>query len=182
MNLPDKEEVVKTRRSQRLRVIRRFLPAAILGAGGGILTFLVVMILLSDRIPEMTPERLSHAQDKWARQQPASYRIQISVEGRQPGVYETVVHDHQVIQSTFNNQPLTSRRTLATWSVEGMFRTLDYDVDTQANRRETDPQLTLRAEFNAEFGYPERYHRIEWGSNNELMWTVTDFTPLDPAE
>ncbi len=170
---------MKEHRSKRLSVIRRRLPAAVLGAMGGLLTFLVALMLLSDRIPEMTPEILSEAQDRWSQQQPASYRIQIKVEGRQPGVYETEVHNGEVTKSTFNNRPLTSRRTMSTWSVDGMFRTLDYDAEAQVNPRPTDPQLTLRAEFHPEFGFPLRYHRIEWGSTNELMWTVTDFTPLD---
>jgi hypothetical protein len=179
MNPPDKEEVVKTRHSQRLKEVRRRLPAAVLGVVGGLVTFLIGMFLLSDRIPEMTPEVLSQAQDQWAQRRLASYRIQVTVEGRQPGVYETEVRGGEVTKSTFNDQPLTSRRTMSTWSVDGMFRTLDYDAEAQANHRQTDPQLTLRAQFNAEFGYPERYHRIEWGSPNELLWTVTSFTPLE---
>ena len=178
MNLQDNEEVVEPRPSQ-LKVIRRRLPAAIMGVLGGLVTFLIAMFLLSDRVPEMTPELLSQAQDQWAKQQLASYRIQVTVEGRQPGVYETEVRGGEVTRATFNDQPLTSRRTMSTWSVDGMFRTLDYDAEAQANHREPDPQLTLRAQFNSEFGYPERYHRIEWGSPNELLWTVTAFTPIE---
>jgi hypothetical protein len=182
MNLEDQEEVVNKPRAQRLKRIRRGLPAAIVGTVAGLLVVLGAMVLLSDRIPEMTPELLSRAQDKWARQQLTSYRIQVTVEGRQPGVYETEVRDNRVTRSTFNDQPLTSRRTLSTWSVDGMFRTLDYDAEAVVNRREADPRLTLRAEFNSEFGFPQRYHRIEWGSTNELVWTVTAFTPLGSRE
>ena len=109
-----------------------------------------------------------------------NYEIEITVQGRQPGRYRTTVQDGEVVSAEFNNNALTNPRTMSTWTVDGMFRTIDYDVQDQLNRDAQDPELTLRAEFNPQYGYPQKYQRIQWGSLNELTWEVTRFEITAP--
>ena len=61
-----------------------------------------------------------------------------------------------------------------------MFGTMSRDVETlerhAAGRADaTTPRLTLRAQFDPQYAFPARYRRIEWGSDVEVAWEVTEF-------
>ena len=85
-----------------------------------------------------------------------------------------------------NRQPLNSRRTFGTWSVPGMFATISRDVEAleQAAERRAPPPLILRAEFDAQYGYPARYRRIDNGSRKgsdaiAVTWDVVEFRVVE---
>ncbi|HND56122.1 MAG TPA: hypothetical protein PLV92_27085, partial [Pirellulaceae bacterium] len=75
---------------------------------------------------------------------------------------------------------------LGTWSIPGMFITMQLDLDSidraaKLAPAKIQPTLTLRARFHAELGYPLEYHRIETGSggsNPEVYWKVERFEVL----
>lgn len=168
------------KRPTNLRRMRFRLFALILGACLGLVATLLFMFFLGPgHLTELTATRFAAAKDKWHSQKLPNYRIEITVQGRQPGRYWTEVRDGQVVVAKFNNNALTNTRTMSTWTVDGMFRTIDYDVQSQLQRSPQAPELTLRANFDAEFGYPKKYQRIQWGSLNELTWEVSKFEVLD---
>ena len=50
--------------------------------------------------------------------------------------------------------------------------------DYASGRSATDPRLLLRARFHPQWGYPERYHRVQWGASPmDVYWQVTHFDP-----
>jgi hypothetical protein len=72
---------------------------------------------------------------------------------------------------------------MGTWSVPGMFDTIESDLqNSSADPKERitphSPRVTARASFHPQWHYPERYQRIEWGSQNEVNWSVTHFEVL----
>lgn len=133
-----------------------------------------------DSIPPLEPSQFYEARAKWDAAGPQDYEIEIVVTGSQPATYEVHVRDGQAEVALRNGQPLRQRRTLGTWSVPGMFSTIQRDVEAveRAASPSADPslpRLTLRAEFDPQYGYPARYRRIQHGSPVEVSWQVTRF-------
>jgi hypothetical protein len=97
-------------------------------------------------------------------------------------MYVVLVSDGVTRRASFNGRPLNDRRTLGTWSVAGMFAAVDRDLHQQQAADEgRSTSLLLRGAFHPQYGFPERYQRIEWGSSLEISWHVTRFRPLTPA-
>ena len=166
----------------KLQKLRIRLFALCLGGILGIIVAVITMLLMGPgQIPELNASSFNQALNQWGSNRLMNYEIEITVQGRQPGRYRTTVQDGEVVSAEFNNNALTNPRTMSTWTVDGMFRTIDYDVQAQLNRDAQDPELTLRAEFNPQYGYPQKYQRIQWGSLNELNWEVTRFEITAPA-
>jgi len=168
----------------RLAQTQRLVAAAVLG----VFTSLLVMMIwtaMSNRgqLPPLTLDDFEHAKQRWQTQAPPNYDVTIDVAGRQAAVYHVEVRSHEVIVSTRDGIPLKQRRTRGTWSVPGMFNTMQSDVDNAEQHRlgtadEGVPQVKLRAVFDPEFGYPKRYHRTElrkFGNNEVVSWEVRQF-------
>jgi hypothetical protein len=135
--------------------------------------------------PELTVETFTAAQQRWRRHGPANYIVEIRVEGRQPATYRVEVVDGIAVRADRNGRPLKQDRTFATWSVRGMFGTMDSDVRNAEQQRAGSAaanvaQLRLRALFDEELGYPVRYERVEmvkFGNNRSVTWEVVAFEP-----
>lgn len=155
--------------------------AVILGGTVALLVILVVaMFLLRQPLPSLTREDLSTAMDRWSVNEPANYDIQIQVQGRQPATYRVEVRDGEAILAERDGAPLKGHRTLGTWSVPGMFHTIEIDMATVEMAMDPSrPPLLLGAAFNATYGYPDRYHRSEVGTQMDVVWKVTAFVVLE---
>jgi hypothetical protein len=102
----------------------------------------------------------------------------VAVAGRQAARYYVEVRAGEVRVATRDGQPLRQERTRGTWSVPGMFGTIQTDIANlekqQAGTADpTTPQLLLRGVFDPQLGYPVRYLRTElrkWGNNLEVSW------------
>ena len=136
------------------------------------------------RLPDV--DRDIHAAEfrAWESVAPPNYDIETKVTGRQPALYVVQVRDEAVLSATRNGTPLQQRRTMGTWSVPGMFDTMESDLINEAddqNQRlmSNSPQVTVRAKFHPDWHYPEKYQRIEWGTQYEVEWEVTKFTIVD---
>jgi hypothetical protein len=104
----------------------------------------------------------------------------VEVTGSQPGAYRVLVADGEAQEAFRNGQPLQQHRTFETWSVPGMFSTIEADLTRQQGKASagvSPARMTLRAEFDPEFGYPRKYRRIEWGQGIEVHWEVEKFEP-----
>ncbi len=170
--------------------ITRLAQIQIFGAAGflGLLTAVVGLMVWTavnqrGQLPQLTVEDFEQAKQRWQVHAPADYDITIQVSGRQAAVYHVEVRTGEVVVSTRNSRPLKQRRTRGTWSVPGMFLTMQADVDNAEQHRlgtakEGVPQVQLHALFDPEFGYPQRYHRTElrkFGNNEAVFWEVTQF-------
>ena len=148
------------------------------------LTLLVVWAVYAftnagPRLPAIDQQKLDEARATWKQHGPANYDITVNVRGTRAAIYHVEVRDGEAIRATRDGDPLTDDRTLGTWSVPGMFDTMQSDVDhidepIQVNAREAH-HVTPCAIFDPACGYPSHYRRIEWGSSVEVGWEVTEF-------
>lgn len=174
------------RRLQRMRVLTA---AVVLGGACG----LAAVLLYYGRregppLPRLTIDRFDEARAKWKANALPNYDIRIEVKGIQAAVYDVQVRDGAARRALRNGKPLTQRRTWGTWSVDGMFATIAADVEqlrkAQAGRDAElgALQVTLGAEFDAQYHYPARYYRLEqvqFGNNRSASWEVTRFRVID---
>ena len=159
------------------------------GAGLALICVLVVFVIWSrrGRLPDINPQALDDAFEEWQSVAPSSYDVQTSVSGRQPAVYAVQVRDGKIVAATRNGAELKQIRTMGTWSVPGMFDTIERDLRNSAvdpNDRITpqSPRVTVRASFHPRWHYPQTYQRIEWGSPYEVAWSVTRFELIDGSD
>jgi hypothetical protein len=168
--------------------LRRFVLGTLAGIGIGLIIMLLVVRQANyDPTPNLTVKEFDAAYDRWKANAPPDYDIEIRVTGPQAAVYRASVRSGQPEAAWRNDRPLTQRRTFGTWSVPGMFSTISRDVAAleQAAAKGAQPPLILRAAFNAEHGYPERYRRIDNGSRkggdaSAVTWDVTSFEVVPP--
>jgi hypothetical protein len=147
-------------------------------------TVATVLEVRSRGLPPLDSQRLEQAWLLWKQAGPPSYDIEVQVAGRQGATYRVEVRQGEIARALRNGQPLKQIRTLGTWSVPGMFESIEVDLKQQerARRGTADravPGLSLFAQLDPEFGFPRRYLRLEhagMGTNPEVSWEVTEFT------
>ena len=83
------------------RDARRVLMAGLLVALLGLVSVLVVLrVFVAQRIPELTEDRLTEAEDRWERTAVRSYDMDIKIGGAQPGQVHIEVRNDEVIALT----------------------------------------------------------------------------------
>ena len=87
------------------------------------------------KLPPLAVEDFERARQRWQANAPLDYDVTIEVAGRQAAVYHVEVRAGEVVVSTRNSRPLKQRRTRGTWSVPGMFNTMQSDVDNAEQHR-----------------------------------------------
>ena len=158
--------------------------AAVTGAALAILILLgFAVISKSEPLPQLTDEAFDAAWLRWQANDLASYNIQIDVSGPQSATYLVEVRNHQVVLATRDGFPLKTQRTLGTWSVPGMFDTVEVDLDRRDSAVTEDAgknpfTLRLSCLFDEEYGFPSRYRRNELGTQMQVHWKVTEFNAL----
>ncbi len=179
--------------AEHQKKLRRILAVFVAGTLAVILLAVVALaVAMSRAIPVLTTQRFDEAKAQWDQIGPADYDITINVSGNQPAVYRVEVRQRQAISATHNGHPLTDNRTFSTWSVPGMFGTMGRDVETnrQAVAASTAVPLFLRAEFDPNFGFPQRYLRADERSELKLeqrqmsttSWNVVEFEIVTDGE
>ncbi len=161
-----------------------FMPALL---GSFVLTLLLLLVLLilwlrRDGVPSFSRADFDRAWDRWQSMEPSAYRITIRVVGPQPATYAVEVRDGEVRRATRNGNPLTQQRTMGTWSVPGMFDTMEYDLNSvhaTGDEPVGSTALSLRADFEPTYGYPRRYLRSDATMGTTTYWEVKTFDLLD---
>jgi hypothetical protein len=143
-----------------------------------VLSIFLARYFFGDSSPELTADALRQAQTRWRDANIQDYRVEVEVHSRQTEKYAVEVRQGEPRQAWRNGQPLKQIRIYDTWSVPGMFATIadDLRIVEQAQQGKggpNAPQLYLRCTFDAATGAPVRYHRVQWGSNLEIMWQIT---------
>jgi hypothetical protein len=133
-----------------------------------------------ERLPLLTEAQLEAAQKLWKEHGPQNYFMDIELRGAQPGAIHIEVKNGVVMATTRDNR-VPPKWTWETWSVAGMFDTLEQDLqiaEDPSQQIQAAPGTTwkLRCEFDPKFGYPRRYHRFVAGGP-EVYWRVTKFEP-----
>ena len=159
--------------SRSQRILARLLGGV---AAISVVAVATVLVLMRGAVPELSPAAFAAAETQWDASAPANYSIETQVEGLQPATYRVQVRDGQVVAATRNGNALRDQRTLGTWSVPGMFGTIESDLQTNAEADPGQPPLQLRAEFHPAYGFPQRYVRLAWGTKVTTSWKVLLFT------
>ena len=151
--------------------------AALGGAISGLACIVVALqIMAPTPLPDLTPSRFQSAWDHWETHGPVNYDIEVSVSGPQAATYQVQVRNGQAVRASRNGYPLPRQRTIGTWSVPGMFNTIEIDLDNLISHTPTQPadtpRLVLHCHFDQKYGYPSRYRRIEIGSRMQVEWQV----------
>ncbi len=149
----------------------RRLRLVILGSLAGLALTLVVIFFLRGSLPPLTPADLAAAKGRWSAAAPANYHLEVVVHGAQPAQYAVQVQGGQAVTASRNGVPLKQPRTWETWTVPGMFGTLESDVQSL----EEGAQLVVRCQFHPQYGYPARYESFRADTRHQVDWEVTRF-------
>src|SRR4051794_12677697 len=139
---------------------------------------LALEFFVVERIPLLTESELNAAKKRWQEHGPINYDMDIELRGAQPGRVEVKVRNRVVMAETRDGR-VPKEHTWETWSVPGMFNTLDTDLEIadnpeQAIQAAPGTKWQLRCEFDPELGIPRRYHRLASGGP-EVYWRVNRF-------
>jgi hypothetical protein len=139
-----------------------------------------LQFFVAERLPLLTEAELERAKKLWQEHGPTDYDIDVEIRGAQPGVVHAEIRHGAVLAQTRDNR-VPPQWTWDTWSVPGLFGTLEQDMEIAENpEREIQAakgtKWQLRCEFDPRYGYPRRYHRLVTGGP-EVYWQVTSFVP-----
>ena len=139
---------------------------------------LAIEYFVVERIPLLTESDLNAAKKRWQEHGPVSYDMDIELRGAQPGRVQVNVRDRVVAAETRDGR-VPKEHTWETWTVPGMFKTLETDMEIAENPEQAiqaAPGTTwqLRSEFDPVLGIPRRYHRLATGGP-EVYWRVIRF-------
>ena len=160
------------------------LVAGSFALGGAVVLAVLMAIGRRDRMPELTPESLRAAQQRWEERGPASYDLDVTLSGSQSGEIHIEVRGGAASAMTRNGIVPVQRRTWDYWTVPGQFDTIADEIRMARDPAHGFPappgsQVRQRAEFDPQFGYPRRYHRLVLGTQLEIAWEVTRFEPIE---
>jgi hypothetical protein len=139
---------------------------------------LAVEFFVVERIPLLTESELNAAKKRWQEHGPASYDMDIELRGAQPGHVQVNVRNRVVAAETRDGR-VPKEHTWETWTVPGMFNTMETDMDIAENPEQAiqaapGTKWQLRSEFDPMLGIPRRYHRLAT-SGPDVYWRVTRF-------
>ncbi|HEV3025817.1 MAG TPA: DUF6174 domain-containing protein [Pirellulales bacterium] len=134
-------------------------------------------------LPPLTADGLAAAEERWKEHESADYNMDVEIGGRQPGHFHVEVRSGRATKVTRNGvEP--QRRTWDTWTVPGMFDTLEQELDLAARPEgafgQPGARAVMRALFDPELGLPRRYERFVLGTAYEVRWQVTRFETVGP--
>lgn len=139
---------------------------------------LALEFFVVERIPLLTESDLNAAKKRWQEHGPVSYDMDVEIRGAQPGRVEVNVRNRVVTAETRDGR-VPKEHTWDTWTVPGMFNTLETDMEIAENPEQAiqaplGTKWQLRCEFDPVLGIPRRYHRLASGGP-EVYWRVKRF-------
>ncbi len=167
---------------------RRFGCCLALGFVATVIVLFVARLGQNGSYVALGPEVFQEAQARWDSQSVPDYDIEITVTGRQASRYRVEIRSGDPVAAFRDGQPLNQRRTWSTWTVPGMFGTVEADLNQlqRVARGEPGiPGLSVLVEFDGKYGFPKRYLRVESmrrAANPEVSWEVTLFQPQVTAK
>lgn len=171
----------------RVRRLRRssLFAGLIIGVIVALLTMALIWVFLSrDSTPLVSESDLQAARQRWNEHGPANYDIDIMLAGNRPGPVHVEVRDGVVTRMTRDGREPKQRYTWDYWTVPEMFNTIEREFEMRDDQAASAPgatgsQAELRARFDPQYGYPQRFHRTVPGRAEEVDWTVTEFTKVN---
>jgi hypothetical protein len=146
---------------------------------------LLLLLCGCSRLSELTPDTLRAAQAQWEKSGPASYRMVVETSGdhMDTSKYEVMVRAKAIVKLERNGSPLQPEAGGNSYTVEGLFRTLDQEIDLKGK-----PQLLgapagyssyPMASFDTATGRLLRFQRSVGGAKNSIEIMVREFEALE---
>jgi hypothetical protein len=146
---------------------------------------LLLLLLGCSRLSDLTPQSLQAAQAQWEKSGPASYRMVVETSGdhMDTSKYEVTVKAKSVVKLERNGSPLQPQAGGNSYTVEGLFKTLDEEIDLKGK-----PQLLgappgyssyPMASFDSATGRLLRFQRSVGGTKNSIEIIVREFEVLE---
>ncbi len=152
----------------------------VLGSIAFVLASLVLAIefFVVERIPLLAESELIGAKKRWQEHGPVSYDMDIEIRGAQPGRVQINVRNRVVATETRDGR-VPKEHTWETWTVPGMFNTLETDMEIAENPEQAiqappGTKWQLRCEFDPVLGIPRRYQRLA-SDGPDVYWRVKRF-------
>ncbi|MEX0866769.1 MAG: DUF6174 domain-containing protein [Pirellulales bacterium] len=181
---PASDQPVATRSAgSRSSLSRRAALFALILGVSFLATATVLVFVLRDRTPRLTDARLQEALLRWEQHGPDSYRMQLHKLGNRTDAVTIEVRDRQPVAFVLNGSADFPRRVWSYWTVQGMFETLEHELAGSADPRgafgaSEGANVTLRAQFDTQYGYPRYYLRSVDPDPLNSGWRVESFEPL----
>lgn len=144
---------------------------------GGFL-LVVGVLVFRQSVPRLSQADFDAAVERWQSHGPASYDCEIVIFGNRPGNVQVQVRNGQVVKMVRDGEIPTARRTWDVWTVEGMFDTIERELEIAEHPEQAlggSSQPTLYARFDGTLGYPEIFRRSVPGGQQEMAWEITRF-------
>ena len=130
---------------------------------------------------ELTRSDWEAARNRWSNASIRGYVIVVDTKGLRPARHRVVVEDGKVVERTTDGKPVPER-VRGTWSIDGMFDTLDMELRNRKNPRipygvDSADQIVTRVQFDEKYGYPASYLRHVLGRTGSIEWVVVSFEP-----
>jgi hypothetical protein len=149
---------------------------------------LLILLLLTgcSRLPELTPDSLHAAQLQWEKSGPPNYRMVVETSGdrMETSKYAITVKAKEIVKLERNGSPLQPEAGGSSYSVEGLFHTLDQEIDLAGKPQKlgAPPGYSSYpfARFDPATGRLLRFQRSVGGMKNSIEIKVTEFEALNP--
>ena len=134
------------------------------------------------RLPSLTPDVLSQAEQKWATHKPDSYRLVIEMSGDrvEKGRFEVQINSGKVTNIRRNGVAILGNPG-QDYSMEGLFHMLEQELGlAEKPAMLGTPEgysVYLNARFDDVTGRLIRYRRIVGGASNSIEVNVLDYQP-----
>lgn len=140
-----------------------------------VLAVVVMILFVREPTEALSTEALRAAKQRWTQAGVADYRLRYRMHD---AVYDVKVEDRVVTGATVDGRvPRTG--DLNAYSVEGLFNTLDQELDNLNDPRGPFAGITntvlMRVRFNEELGFLERYLRSSGGQGRGVSIELIEF-------
>ena len=169
--------------SQRRERLRPLVLGMSLGLLATIAAVIGVALWTRDTGPRLTWAAYDAAVERWEKNAPADYDLDVEQSGNRSGKIHVEVRGGEVTRMTYNGIEPEQKRTWYYWSVLGQFDTIGQELEMArdpgaAFHDSSASHMVMWTEFDPEFGYPKKYDRAVLGADFEVHWRVTRFNPL----
>jgi hypothetical protein len=136
-------------------------------------------ITACSRLPTLTPDTLTAAQQKWNAHKPGAYRLVLEMSGDrvEPGRFEVEVRSGQVVSLRRNGLVVTSSGQ--DYTMEGLFHMLVQELGLAEKPAmlgaPSGYSVYLSARFDDTMGRLIRYRRIVGGTSNSIEVNVLEY-------
>jgi hypothetical protein len=144
----------------------------------------MIVTALREQTPRLTREAYEAAAERWDANGPASYDLDLVIEGRRTGLVHVEVRHGEITRMTRDGLEPRQKRTWYYWSVSGQFDTIEQELHMAESPARSfgatgAAEVMMWAEFDPKYGYPLRFDRVVLGADLETHWKVTRFRVIE---